>query len=157
MTFKVFIMKNILLLLAIYCCSVNTNAQKCTSGDCKNGIGTYVLSNGDTYTGNFKDGDRDGKGTYTWLAGDVYVGEFSANEQTGYGVLNFSDGKKCVGQFDNGVFEGEGLFTLAKGCYSKGIFKNSVGFNVKYYNANNVEISKNEYIDAVIKEAFKSK
>ena len=42
---------------------------------------------GDSYTGEFKDGLRHGLGTYTYSSGDVYVGEWIEGEMHGTGSL----------------------------------------------------------------------
>jgi len=42
----------------------------CTSGDCMNGEGTEVFTNGDKYVGQFKDGYMNG-GTMTFSTGEV--------------------------------------------------------------------------------------
>ena len=41
--------------------------QKCVSGDCENGFGTFTDTNG-TYVGEFKDGKFHGEGTFTYNA-----------------------------------------------------------------------------------------
>lgn len=40
----------------------------------KNGQGKEVFTNGDIYTGNYKDGKPDGYGEYTWKNGTIYKG-----------------------------------------------------------------------------------
>ena len=47
----------------------------CT-GDCKNGYGVWVYSDGARYEGNFKNGKKNGQGTYTFADGTKYVGEW---------------------------------------------------------------------------------
>jgi TPR repeat protein len=45
-------------------------------GDCINGQGKYTYANGETYSGDFKNGIREGHGTYIYADGSKYVGEF---------------------------------------------------------------------------------
>ena len=79
----------------------------CVSGDCENGYGTYIYSNGEKYTGNFKEGDRHGYGTYDWSIGDAYQGYWKFGLQDGYGKYTFADGIVREGQFKEGEFIGE--------------------------------------------------
>ncbi len=149
-------MKKLAIILVLFCISINANAQKCISGDCQNGTGTYVYASGNTYVGSFKNSKRDGKGTYTWTDGDVYIGDWIANEKTGTCTNHYASGEKYVGQILNGNLEGEGVYTLANGYYKKGIFKNNVGVAVKYFDDKNIEISKAIYDEAEKNEAAKS-
>ena len=63
-------------LLLIFCLFPLNAFGGCTHGDCTNGNGTYVYSNGDKYVGHFKNGKIDGKGTLTSHDGIKNVGEF---------------------------------------------------------------------------------
>lgn len=48
----------------------------CISGDCVNGYGTYIFSNGSKYVGEFKNKWRHGQGTHTPVTGTVKRGEW---------------------------------------------------------------------------------
>ena len=45
---------------------------ECLEGDCYNGHGTMKFSNGDTYTGYFKDEKKFGYGIYNFNNGERY-------------------------------------------------------------------------------------
>jgi hypothetical protein len=60
--------------------------QKCISGNCLNGQGTYTYANGDKYVGEWKDDKKNGKGTYTSANGDKYVGEYMNDKKNGKGT-----------------------------------------------------------------------
>tara|TARA_B100000795_G_scaffold106789_1_gene78820 strand:+ start:1263 stop:3422 length:2160 start_codon:yes stop_codon:yes gene_type:complete len=81
---------------------------QCISGDCENGQGTYIWTNGDKYVGEWKDGKRNGQGTYTWGSGEwegeKYVGEFKGNKQNGDGVYFDAFGKVSQGLWKDGEF-----------------------------------------------------
>ncbi|MAO71749.1 MAG: hypothetical protein CMD02_04485 [Flavobacteriales bacterium] len=49
-------------------------------GDCEDGWGTYTWGDGETYTGEWKDGLPHGKGTYKWADGETYTGDFINGE-----------------------------------------------------------------------------
>ncbi len=51
----------------------------------KHGQGTDIFSNGDMYTGEYKDGKPEGKGQYTWKNGSFYIGEFKNGLKHGKG------------------------------------------------------------------------
>lgn len=104
MIYKNFIMKNILLLLAIYSYSVNGNAQKCISGDCVNGYGVQITPNkvhwsvdsfNDKYEGQFVNGLRDGKGKMSYsyaikkFLNGIYEGDWSKGLYNGFGVYSY--------------------------------------------------------------------
>ena len=57
---------------------------------------------GDSYTGEFKEGLRHGLGTYTYSDGDVYVGEYIEGEMHGTGSYYFQNGDVYSGDFENG-------------------------------------------------------
>jgi lysophospholipase L1-like esterase len=53
------------------------------------GYYTRTYDNGDTYTGEFKNGVRSGQGKYTWANGTVYTGEWLNGNPTGNGTYTF--------------------------------------------------------------------
>ncbi|MEM6805722.1 MAG: caspase family protein [Bacteroidota bacterium] len=105
----------------------------CTSGNCENGIGTYVYRDGSTYSGEWKDGMKHGKGKleydsgayynglwkadskhgmgiYTWPNGNVYRGSFQQNRMSGKGNKTYKSGDKYIGDFLNGKRQGTGTY-----------------------------------------------
>ena len=95
-------------LLLILLCLPMIGFAQCVSGDCENGQGTYIWTNGDKYVGEWKDGKRNGQGTYTWGSGEwegeKYVGEFKDNKQNGDGVYFHAFGKVSQGLWKDGEF-----------------------------------------------------
>ena len=95
-------------LLLILLCLPMIGVGQCISGDCENGQGTYIWTNGDKYVGEWKDGKRNGQGTYTWGSGEwegeKYVGEFKGNKQNGDGVYFDAFGKVSQGLWKDGEF-----------------------------------------------------
>ena len=68
-------MKHILLsLVLVLTFSFSAFADKCVSGDCVNGYGTYVWDNGDKYVGESKDNLSHGQGTWTFANCEKHVG-----------------------------------------------------------------------------------
>ena len=52
-----------------------------------NGQGTLTYDNGDTYTGEFKNGSFNGQGTFKSHEGWIYQGEFKSGQADGQGKL----------------------------------------------------------------------
>jgi len=64
----------------------------CISGDCENGEGTYVNSDGSSYKGRWKNGKPDGRGTKIDADGKKYTGQFINGKANGTGTLYNPDG-----------------------------------------------------------------
>ena len=63
--------------------------EKCLSGDCENGHGTYQSADGDRWEGGWKDGVPDGRGQYTYDDGSTYIGEMKEGQFSGKGMATF--------------------------------------------------------------------
>ena len=50
---------------------------ECIEGDCENGRGTYVFTDGSSYNGEWKDGFPEGSGTLKYINGSVDEGEWT--------------------------------------------------------------------------------
>ena len=57
---------------------LNPQPPNCISGDCINGFGTYKWSNGDKFTGNWKESNKV-EGNYYFADGAVYTGTYNAD------------------------------------------------------------------------------
>jgi len=89
----------IIIFLVIFCLSSTSSTDyECTQGDCKNGFGTAVYTDGDKYVGEWKDGKRYGQGTKTLANGNKYVGEFKDSKATGRGTFTWGSGNEYVGE-----------------------------------------------------------
>ncbi len=82
----------------------------CIAGDCQNKYGRYKWSNGDKFTGFFKNGKMY-MGTYTFASGDKYEGMFnSSNQFHGQGRFFFKDGSYYGGEWYLGQQSGKGYY-----------------------------------------------
>ena len=64
--------------------------------------GTFTVTSGNKYVGEWKDGKRNGQGTFTFANGDKYVGEYKNGKQNGQGTYTFANGTKSVGVWKDG-------------------------------------------------------
>lgn len=70
--------------------------SRCIEGNCEDGEGTYIYSNGMKYVGTWQDNKRHGQGTYTWPDGSTYVGEYQDDKRHGQGTYTWADGSTYV-------------------------------------------------------------
>ncbi len=128
--------------------SRSNNKFSSNSSKLRNGVHSETWDNGDTYTGNYVNGQRtgkgiykwntgasyegdfvnaelDGKGTYIWKNGDRYSGDWKDGSRTGKGTFTWADGTKYEGDFVDGKIEGEGIYTPVNGKILEGKFENN--------------------------------
>jgi hypothetical protein len=85
-------------------CLLSACSDKCISGNCENGYGTYTFKNGNKYVGEWKDGKRNGQGTNTWPGGEKYIGEWKDNNMNGQGTYTYADDRIKRGIWKNNKF-----------------------------------------------------
>ncbi|MFZ6008775.1 MAG: caspase family protein [Bacteroidota bacterium] len=110
-------MKNYLVFFFMTAFAWQVHAQGCTQGNCINGVGTYVYSDGTKYVGEFKDEKSHGHGVCYFASGKIYIGEFADHQVAGYGTWVYPDSTKIIGHYDqNGNFVDHK--NLTPGCLS---------------------------------------
>jgi hypothetical protein len=105
----------------------------CVSGDCDNGFGKYIYSDGDVYEGNFFLSYRHGFGKYTYAEGDMYDGIWSWNVRTGLGYYKWPSGNQYIGYWKDNNMEGLGTKyhvsgTKEAGDWVAGVFQTDGSF-----------------------------
>ena len=85
----------------------------CIDGNCTNGKGTFILSNGAKYVGEWKDGKIHGEGTMEWPDGGWYEGQWKNGKRHGKGTMRFSNDTKYVGLWENDKRHGKGVSTVS--------------------------------------------
>jgi hypothetical protein len=109
--------------------NLNNNYAKSNGncdGNCEDGNGTYAFSDGDKYTGDFKNGKRTGKGTYNYSGGDKYTGDWIEGVKSGKGTYYFSNGAKYTGDWVDDVRTGMGIYYYSNGDKYEGNFIDGV-------------------------------
>lgn len=77
----------------------------CVYGDCEDGFGRYVYSNGDVYEGDFTEGKRGGYGFYLWTSKEHFGGEWMSDNRHGSGYY-MAPGTLTEGYWKDGVYNG---------------------------------------------------
>ena len=90
-------------------------------GGQRDGTGEYV-SKSNRYQGGWKDGLMHGQGVYTWDNGDRYEGEFARDLPHGKGKYHFANGDSYAGDVDGGVVVGKGTYVSNNGVRYDGFF-----------------------------------
>lgn len=92
--------------LLIFFYSIALKAQ-CTSGDCQNGKGVYILSNGARYIGDFQNGEMTGKGSCYYSDGSWYQGDWLKGYPHGKGLMVMANNARQEGIWRRGNFAKE--------------------------------------------------
>jgi len=142
-------MKILFLVLGMSAPWVAVSGQDCLRGNCINGFGTMLYTDGSKYTGEFRQGMREGKGLYYYANknkflgewkkdlrwgegkmeftnGDVYTGSFANNQMQGMGTMDFGRGDKYIGQWANNKPNGKGNYYFKSGERYEGDFVNAL-------------------------------
>ncbi|GEM_PF-4447016 len=85
----------------------------CASGNCRNGDGTYVWTNGTRYVGDFANGLQHGQGSIAFTNGASYVGGWEAGKRSGMGTAIYPDGRVRAGRWKENRFLGTGAADAA--------------------------------------------
>ena len=90
-----------------------------------NGYGTFTWKETRVgymykYEGYFVNDQRHGKGTAYFVGGDTYSGNWKNGDRTGYGTYTWKDGGKYEGYFVNGKLHGNGTMYYNNYTYQKG-------------------------------------
>ena len=83
----------------------------------------FYNHNGDSYEGQFTNGEITGKGFYIWKNKHTYLGDFVAGKMHGRGIYKWTDGNQYEGEYINNIKEGQGEFKWKDGRIYKGTFK----------------------------------
>lgn len=98
----------------------------CVSGDCNNGFGKFIYSDGDIYEGYFSAGSRHGFGKYQYIEGDTYEGMWSWNNRTGLGYYKWPSGNEYIGYWNANQMDGLGTKYFTNGTNQAGQWKAGV-------------------------------
>ena len=114
---------------------------RCSGSSWNNCFATYLFSNGDKYTGEWKNNLAHGQGTYTWKSGGFYSGEWKNDKFNGKGTYTDRNGNLKSGIWENGKF----------------ISKTEENENDYYASDNNEKLLEEEQEKLAAQEALKEK
>lgn len=97
---------------------------QCISGDCQNGVGTYIFSDKTRAEGTWVNGKLNGKCKIFYKGGARYEGEMVDDQKSGFGKYTFSDGDYYEGLFADGKRNGQGKFVSLSGYSEEGTYIN---------------------------------
>ena len=82
----------------------------------RNGHGVYNLPDGSIYDGEFRENIQNGYGVFRWTDGSIFEGPWRDGKRHGsHGILIAADGFKYEGAWVNNCMEGRGVATYPKG------------------------------------------
>ena len=93
---------------------------RCVRGDCRDGAGEALLSNGDRYAGQWRSGQMHGQGTYRYRSGAVYTGAFRGGKLEGRGTMRYPDGAYYEGDWRGNRKHGQGRLVRPSGKTQRG-------------------------------------
>jgi SH3-like domain-containing protein len=119
-------MKLVISIIFLVILSPQVAAALCVQGDCENGQGTVVLTDGRRYVGEFENGIRSGRGLMTFPDGTKYLGDWQNDKPYGQGTLSSAGKFEYAGEFNNGVRHGQGTLETVDGKKYMGQWQNDV-------------------------------
>ena len=85
---------------------------------------TIKYSDGDVYSGMWKNGSYFSRGKYFNHKSGTYIGTWNKGQMNGWGEYEFLNGDKYIGEFKNWNLHGLGTSKTAKGKIIRGYFQN---------------------------------
>ncbi|RZN79047.1 MAG: hypothetical protein EVB11_12935, partial [Winogradskyella sp.] len=101
----------------------NANSS-CQVGNCKDGAGFYVYSNGTTYMGFFKNGKSHGPGQLNFTNNQFYIGNFSNGQKDGLGTYVWDSDTNYFGEWKNDKYHGKGVYHYSSSNKKAGLWQN---------------------------------
>ncbi len=93
----------------------NFSKAQCVSGNCYNGKGKMVWTDGSSYEGDWLYGTMHGEGAYKYSNGGSYYGKWKLGVKHGYGEFYWKDGTKYRGDWFGDSYTGSGALTYTYG------------------------------------------
>jgi hypothetical protein len=82
----------------------------------------YETPEGEAYFGEIENGARDGFGTLVHANDDTYIGEFVKGKASGFGNYEAADGSMMIGRYEDGASNGPGTYIAENGDSYQGVF-----------------------------------
>jgi hypothetical protein len=109
-TYRAFILTFITLMILFSNAIAQTKMEACKGDEQQwsNCFGVIKYPDGNRYVGRFLNGNLL-MGTYTHSNGEIYTGRFKDDAYSGLGTYSFPSGEMLIGQWRNNEFTGQGL------------------------------------------------
>ena len=89
----------------------NGATSGCTGGNCVNGFGSFVYTNGDSFIGFFSNGYVK-HGFYRYAGGDIFIGEYLNGKRNGFGIYTWKANNIYMGMYQNDTYHGLGSYLV---------------------------------------------
>ena len=106
--------KKLVSLFVIIFLSSLSQGQECITGDCNDGLGTYLWADGSQYISHFKNGEPYGEAKIIMANGDEVIGNWLEENFYSKGQRTYPDGI-YVGEFKNNKRHGQGTYSWFEG------------------------------------------
>lgn len=87
-----------------------------------NFYGEYIWSSGNRYVGDLENGKIHGFGIYEWKNSDYFIGNFNSGFIDGYGIMKWNNNDIYEGNWHNDIKKGNGKYTWKNGKIKQGIW-----------------------------------
>lgn len=92
--------------------------------DRAHGLGDQTWSDGSTYKGQWKNGQKNGNGVYVGVDNLKYDGQWEDGRRHGLGTQEYANGDKYRGWWCQGMCSGPGSYIFPNGCRYEGAWAN---------------------------------
>ena len=89
------------------------------------------MQNGEVYTGDWSEGEKNGQGQYEFATGDLYEGYWLNGKRHGKGVYRWKNGETYNGDWRNDRMNGLGVILMKYFCFFWGDFIHFFSFSSK--------------------------
>lgn len=117
-------MKHTLLFFTLSVFTSIIGHAQCITGDCENGVGTYITKTKTRMEGTWKNGHLNGESKIYFASGDRYEGNMIDGVKSGYGKYVFAKGESYEGNWKNDLQNGAGKYKKTNGYSEEGSYTN---------------------------------
>ncbi len=116
--------------------AVTYSESGCVYGDCDNGFGVYIWSDGDIHSGHWKNGKQHGPAAKFWADGDFFYGVYKDGQRLSRGIYVYGDATidmrndrvsfENTGCLSGECYDGFGLYSFTDGDIHDGFWRDDL-------------------------------